>query len=100
MSWYFNDDSSSVLDDYPEYYQPRYRSDDVYPLHYRPFRQLVDAAIGYMETQVETPLSDAAHWEFVGLAAGALGCLHWERELKFHDLLALPPELHFNIYSF
>jgi hypothetical protein len=100
MSWYYDNDSSS--DDYDCFddWRPRLVSDDVYPLEYHPFRQLVDAALGYMETQKETPLYDSALFEFMDIAAAAEGWLHWSREIKFHKFLALPAELRLKVYDY
>jgi hypothetical protein len=100
MSWYFVNDSSS--DDYDCFddWRPRSVSDDVYPLEYHPFRQLVDAAVGYMKTQAETPLHDSALFEFMDLAAAAEGWLHLSGELKFHKFLALPAELRLKVYDY
>ncbi|KAH7091358.1 hypothetical protein FB567DRAFT_518488 [Paraphoma chrysanthemicola] len=101
MSWYFSDPYDLEEDDhdYAGYWRRMRASDDTYPLEYRPFRLLVDSAIGYMETQIETPLYDAAFLEFMDIAAAAQGSLQYERELKFHKFLSLPPELRLNIYQ-
>jgi hypothetical protein len=71
---------------------------DVYPLEYLPFRQLVDVAVGYMETQQEIPLYDSKHFEFLDIAAGAEESMHCERELKFCKFLDLPAELRLKAY--
>ena len=102
MSWYYESDypADDFADVWGSYLHARFVNDDVYPFEHHPFRQLVDAAIGYMETQAEIPLYDAALFEFMDIAAGAVGCLHWERELKFHQFLQLPTELQFRVYDY
>lgn len=71
---------------------------DCYPLEYYPFRQLVDAALGYMDTQRDALLYDQTHYEFIALAA-SFAAMDYERELKFHKFLQLPAELRINVYK-
>ena len=90
MDDYDDWDIDSVDDGWCSYSSPRFVNDEIYPLEYHPFRQLVDAAIGYIETQAETPLYDAVLFEFMDIAAGAVGCMCWQRKLKFHRFFELP----------
>jgi hypothetical protein len=102
MSWYYNSHDVDWDYDYAyafDYAWVRTRASDIYPLEHRPFRLLVDAAVGYMETQNETPLYDSALLEFMDIAAGAHGSLKYERELKFHKFLEIPPEIRLQIYK-
>lgn len=69
---------------------------DCYPLEYHPFCQLVDAALGYMDTQRDVVLYDQTHYEFLALAA-SFAAMDYEHELKFHKFLQLPAELRINV---
>jgi hypothetical protein len=69
------------------------------PLEFLPFRDLVEAGIGYMVTQAEQPLYDSTMIEFLALAAGTISCMAYEREINFHRFLKLPAELRLEIYA-
>lgn len=105
MSWHYNDyndyddNNSDWSDDYCDHYAGAWDdipTDDIYPLSYHPFRQIVDSAEGYLKTQAEYPLYDSAHIFFLSQAL-SIDSLSYAPEIKFHRFLALPAELRLNI---
>jgi hypothetical protein len=99
MSWYYNDysdDDEGWYDDYYDHYAGAW--DDIYPLEYHPFRQIVDAAEGYLETQAEYPVYDSAHIFFLSQAL-CIDSLSYAREIKFHHFLSLPAELRLTVVA-
>jgi hypothetical protein len=96
MSWYYSDiDSLHSDEDNHSYYD---YVEEPCPIELLPFRDLVEAAEGYMDTQHEYPLYDAMI-EFLAIAEATTGGIAYERELKFHRFLPLPAELRLKVYG-
>ncbi|KAH8634255.1 hypothetical protein IG631_09655 [Alternaria alternata] len=81
----------SDYDDY-DYGEP-------FSLDFLPFRNLCEAATGYLDTQKEYPLYDTTMIEFIAIAEAATSATAWVYELKFHRFFDLPPELRLNVYT-
>jgi hypothetical protein len=100
MSWNHDSEDYSTWGEWDDEGNIYYRAmpADSYPLEYHSFRQLVNAALGYIDTQWEVPLYDATHYEFIALVA-SFAATGYERELKFYKFLQLPAELRINVYK-
>jgi hypothetical protein len=95
--WYDSDDSVYYSDG--DDYEYDYYVEEPCPIEFLPFRDLIEAGEGYMETQREYPLWIDELIEFLAIADSTTSGYAYERELKFHKFLFLPAELRLNIYG-
>jgi hypothetical protein len=92
----YNDDCNDYHDDHDDDYS---YVEEPCPLEFLPFRNIINAAEDYMDTQPEYPLYDDTMIEFLAIAEASTGGMAYERELKFHKFLLLPTELRLKVYG-